>query len=111
MLCRSAGSILSADANCLADADEEKTPKLHAIGRYFRQIDNWTQGKSRSQATPDDKVAEKIKDDIDNGRTTLQNAIEKIKDCIMDDCNVVVETNETNFGLGTWPLGRARSAC
>lgn len=58
MFCRSAGSILSADANCLADG--QKTTPLSGIGLLFRKMDNFTQRNSRSQATPDDKVAEKI---------------------------------------------------
>ena len=60
MLCRSAGSILSADANCLADARSGKTDLLSGIGRVVRQVDNFTQRQGRSQAAPDDKIAEKI---------------------------------------------------
>ena len=60
MLCRSAGSILSADGNCLADARSEKTDRLSGIGRVVRQVDNFTQRRGRSQAAPDDKIAEKI---------------------------------------------------
>ena len=60
MLCRSAGSILSADGNCLADARSGKTDLLSGIGRVVRQVDNFTQRQGRSQAAPDDKIAEKI---------------------------------------------------
>ena len=60
MLCRSAGSILSADGNCLADARSGKTDLLSGIGRVVRQVDNFTQIQGRSQAAPDDKIAEKI---------------------------------------------------